>query len=903
MAQDLVTRLTANNTDLKKKLQESKIKVQELEASVKRLNATQKTNQQTITKLGQAYNKVHKENKLLKQFESLNIMLPNMGNGFGSLSTMIGKITPQTAAATAAFAMLSKGVSDNTRFNKELAVSLSALKAITGDSTEAMNTYREAAIQMGRTTPQTASQVAEAFKTIAQMKPELTKNKQGLIDVTEASLALANAQGTDVATAADIVTRALNVYGQSARYANQYVNVLAAGCRNGSGDIEWLGNAFGKAGATVKAVGMSYEDTITTLELLSRRIKDSTSAGAQLRNVLIYLEKTNDDELRPSVVGISQALKNLADREYDLNTITNIFKKQNIEAATTLIEYAGEFDNLREKVTGTNTAFEMAQTRQDNLTGAINRLDSAWQSFMLSLGNSDGVLAAITDGLANMINAWAGVSDVYNNAFSKSKDKTDKILFDLAVEFAEKGNDKEEIKKQLQQKIAERKKYLEGQIARAEKDRKHAVLAVAAGRNDSPRMYANQIEEYTAQLDALSTKASQIDLIVSDAFQDIESKKQNATLAIAQQFDLEEASITELKQHLKELKKQRDNTNDTAQLIKYNSLISECQARIDTLTGKATKQNKEAKSYAEGTVGWFTQQIQLLNEQINESGDKSIISQLQTKIEEYKKIIDDLQGKTVEIKPEIPAGSLKDLQEKLSKAIEQIKLATDDETIKVLKETIEVLQKQIAELEAKLGLSHTSGSGTVLSDVEQMNQALSSTGEIISNVGNAFSMLGEDAGNAMSAICNSIQTVMQAIIQYQSVADAASKAQVANKTAEASANASAAIAGGTASAASLPFPYNIAAIAVVIGAIITALSNMSKFATGGIVGGNSLSGDNNIVRVNSGEMILNKHQQANLFRMINSGVSGNSGNVTFKISGKDLVGTLNNYNSRTGKIL
>lgn len=118
------------------------------------------------------------------------------------------------------------------------------------------------------------------MKTIAQMKPELTRNKQALIDVTEASLALANAQGTDVATAADIVTRALNVYGASARQAAQYSNVLAAGCRNGSGDIEWLGNAFGKAGATVKAVGMSYEDTITTLELLSRRIKDSTSAGA-----------------------------------------------------------------------------------------------------------------------------------------------------------------------------------------------------------------------------------------------------------------------------------------------------------------------------------------------------------------------------------------------------------------------------------------------------------------------------------------------------------------------------------------------------------------------------------------------------------------------------------------------
>jgi chromosome segregation ATPase len=157
MAQDLVTRLTANNTDLKKKLAESKAKVQELEASVKRLNATQRTNQQTISKLGQAYNRLHKENKLLKQFQSLNSIMPTTCGSFGSLGTMIGKIPPQAIAATAALAGLSKGVSDNVKLNMELDVSLSALKAITGDTTEAMNTYREAAIQMGRTTPQTAS--------------------------------------------------------------------------------------------------------------------------------------------------------------------------------------------------------------------------------------------------------------------------------------------------------------------------------------------------------------------------------------------------------------------------------------------------------------------------------------------------------------------------------------------------------------------------------------------------------------------------------------------------------------------------------------------------------------------------------------------------------------------------
>ena len=43
-----------------------------------------------------------------------------------------------------------------------------------------------------------------------------------------------------------------------------------------------------------------------------------------------------------------------------------------------------------------------------------------------------------------------------------------------------------------------------------------------------------------------------------------------------------------------------------------------------------------------------------------------------------------------------------------------------------------------------------------------------------------------------------------------------------------------------------------------------------KFATGGIVGGNEYSGDKILARVNSGEMILNAQQQANLFNFVSS---------------------------------
>ena len=47
------------------------------------------------------------------------------------------------------------------------------------------------------------------------------------------------------------------------------------------------------------------------------------------------------------------------------------------------------------------------------------------------------------------------------------------------------------------------------------------------------------------------------------------------------------------------------------------------------------------------------------------------------------------------------------------------------------------------------------------------------------------------------------------------------------------------------------------------------IATMGKFATGGIVGGNQKSGDNVLVRVNSGEMILNAAQQARLFALAN----------------------------------
>lgn len=94
----------------------------------------------------------------------------------------------------------------------------------------------------------------------------------------------------------------------------------------------------------------------------------------------------------------------------------------------------------------------------------------------------------------------------------------------------------------------------------------------------------------------------------------------------------------------------------------------------------------------------------------------------------------------------------------------------------------------------------------------------------------------------------------------------------------------------------------IAIAAAGVATLIAALAMAPKFAQGGIVGGNSFSGDKNFARVNSGEMILNGTQQAKLFDMINKGASNRTQDVQFVIRGKDLYGALKNYNDSTSKI-
>lgn len=183
------------------------------------------------------------------------------------------------------------------------------------------------------------------------------------------------------------------------------------------------------------------------------------------------------------------------------------------------------------------------------------------------------------------------------------------------------------------------------------------------------------------------------------------------------------------------------------------------------------------------------------------------------------------------------------------------------------------LEKALAAIESIISLVEGIRSvSSALSALSQQKQALAKTSEALTQAeqagGQISQMVREDNISAIQAEQTANTTAIASEVSGLATKNAAEVSASATTLATASSNIGAAAAEGTANAAKsasvLPFPANIIAIAGAISAAIALFSKIPKFARGGIVPGNSYSGDRVLAGVNSGELILNEAQQHNI---------------------------------------
>ena len=266
------------------------------------------------------------------------------------------------------------------------------------------------------------------------------------------------------------------------------------------------------------------------------------------------------------------------------------------------------------------------------------------------------------------------------------------------------------------------------------------------------------------------------------------------------------------------------------------------------------------------------------------------------KIDDIQRQIDEATKGKVSIKAEteptyIVQGSAADKRQSHSNAQNKASRIQTDYEIGIigkdeaLKE-IEEINRQLAEIglkPIKIELD-SKGFDKVFGDIKSGWGSIQGVGNGIQGISDALEGNG-DAWQQVTGLINgfiSIAEGIQGIVELFGMLTAATSAHAAASTTDAAATAGEAaaatantaaksgeaVANATASGAKMPFPLNLVAIAAGVAAVIAALAAVSGFATGGVIGGTSTSGDKKFARVNSGEMILNKFQQARLFGVI-----------------------------------
>lgn len=254
-----------------------------------------------------------------------------------------------------------------------------------------------------------------------------------------------------------------------------------------------------------------------------------------------------------------------------------------------------------------------------------------------------------------------------------------------------------------------------------------------------------------------------------------------------------------------------------------------------------------------------------------------------------------------------PVGSIMEVEQLLSKAKDDYRQAMTDAAREAARVQVEELQMRLD----KMQQIPKNNLGAVLTgDMANMQLPTGSLPELKfdKNVSKELPTIDEAQSKSLNDYASALYAISDAFGSVSSAAGGAdsSLSSIAN------------IAGSLTNvvtallplialdgAKGLPFPGNVIAVTGFITAALAAISTISnaKFASGGIVGGTSYRGDRLTANVNSGEMILTRQQQRNLFDAISSGEIGGGGSGAAVVRGEDIYVSLSNYMRRSGRRL
>ena len=589
--------------------------------------------------------------------------------------------------------------------------------------------------------------------------------------------------------------------------------------------------------------------------------------------------------------------------------------------------------DLRDSITDCSDGMRSMQDEQLNtLQGSITILNSAWEGLMLTFSESNGVIKTVVDSLTDLLSAWTtwrkrnqgGDTAIQTYELGGDADKAQSYI----EKQREAGVKDEGIKAQaeadkeaLTAEIEELKKLeaLYGEydkwVSKADwhnpthlkKNDEYLATFKAAGYGGGKESRTQLQKDIAAKIDQTSTldlvigqvTPAQIKDITASGDKDQEDKtksflaKRKAQIEAGMQEEIaaidkanmiKEGKEAEYEEKVFQIKLAaleqiaKLYQEDTTERARADAAVSALKIQYQgTQMRLANKGSKSTKTYETqtGPSGYSQEGISALRSEI-QGGMKSMQMGSSEYMVEANRLVDLASFENL-LKAAVQAGVEID-PNLLETNFEKIDLGVDvtPEEWQTLTDTINAQLKELGLDPIELDVQ-TGGVSAAKEGAKATADAWQNAVAAVNNVGSALQQIEDPAAKVAGIVMQAVANI--ALGFAQAVASPATGA--------------AGVFGWIAAATA-----GLATMVSTIAAVKSATSG--SYASGGIIPGNSYSGDNLTANVNSGELILNRAQQESVASQLQNNNPMQNLQLSTEVSGTNLRIVLNNDNRSKG---
>lgn len=419
----------------------------------------------TQTALSKAVPGTENWKKLNAEVQQTKARLKELTSQSGQTKGALEKLSSVKAGALAAFAAIAGAVRGVARAFQKIVDFEQAnvnLSTIIGKNVKDIEALTYSAMELGRTTEYTASQV-----TLLQTELAKLGFKEGeIMQMQESVLHFATAIGTTLPEAAAMAGATLRMFGLDAKDTADTLGVLVQGANNIALSFSYYQTAMATVGPVAKTFGFSLRDTVALLGTLANAGFDASSAATATRNILLNLADSSGKLAvalgKPvsTFPELMSGLRQLKAQGVDLNTTLELTDKRSVSAFNTFLDGADAALALRDSLEDVNGVLKnTAEERVNTVEGSVKLLQSAWEGLILSFKDSTGPIKEVIDWLTKLIEV---TSDLVSSGSKQSFYK------DFSEDLARKLEDFHGNEEVLKSYIKEARKIYENGLSQAQ---------------------------------------------------------------------------------------------------------------------------------------------------------------------------------------------------------------------------------------------------------------------------------------------------------------------------------------------------------------------------------------------------------------------------------------------------